>query len=302
METGKNFDVIIIGGSYAGLSAAMALGRSLRSVLVIDSDQACNRQTPYSHNFLTQDGVAPASIKEKAQQQVLAYPTVMLLQDLVTDGENLGNRFRITTLKNETFHAKRLIFATGLKDIMPEIPGVSECWGISVIHCPYCHGYEVKNQKTGIFANGDFAFHYAQLIANLTADLAIFTHGKSVLTPQQTHQIQNRNIPIIEKEITRIDHQHGKIQQLVFQDGSTYPLDALYTRPHFEQHCRLPEMLGCHLTEQGTLQVDMLQRTNVKHIFACGDNASPLRSVASAVAAGNFAGAAVNKEMVEEEF
>ena len=136
----------------------------------------------------------------------------------------------------------------------------------------------------------------------MTADLAIFTHGKSVLTPQQTHQIQNRNIPIIEKEITRIDHQHGKIQQLVFQDGSTYPLDALYTRPHFEQHCRLPEMLGCHLTEQGTLQIDMLQRTNVKHIFACGDNASPLRSVASAVAAGNFAGAAVNKEMVEEEF
>lgn len=298
----KDFDVIIIGGSYSGLSAAMALGRALRNVLIIDSGLPCNRQTPHSHNFITHDGEKPSIIAEKAKAQVLNYSTVQFHEGLAISGKKIDNGFLITTELNEEFMAKKLIFATGVKDLLPTITGFSECWGISVIHCPYCHGYEVKNEKTGILANGDFAFHYAQLIRNWTKDLTIYTNGASTLTQEQLDKIAPHNIPIIEKEIDSIQHKNGTIEQIVFKDTSTVQLKAIYSRPIFEQHCKIPESLGCELTEQGLLKVDFGQKTTVENIFACGDNATPMRSVAFAVAAGNIAGAMANSRMIEEEF
>lgn len=174
--------------------------------------------------------------------------------------------------------------------------------GISVIHCPYCHGYEVKNEKTGILADGNFAFHFAQLIKNWTKDLTIFTNGKSTLTKEQTDKIKKNNIPIVEKEISCLKNNNGKIQKIVFADHSTFELKAIYSRPDFEQHCSIPEELGCELNEQGLLKVDMFQKTTVENIFACGDNASPLRAVSYAVATGTIAGSMVNNGMTEEEF
>lgn len=302
MTDNKNFDVIIIGGSYAGLSSAMALGRALRNVLIIDSGLPCNRQTPHSHNFITQDGEKPSEIAEKAKAQVLKYDTVKFLNDLTVNGKKTENGFEITTQTGKEFTAKKLIFATGVKDIMPDIKGFAECWGISIIHCPYCHSYEVKHEKTGILANGNFAFHYAQLIRNWTKDLTIFTNGKSALTQEQTDKISKHNIPIIEKEIAYLKHENGNVQQIVFRDNSTFDLKAIYSRPALEQHCKIPELLGCELTEQGLLKVDMFQKTSVKDIFACGDNSHPLRTVANAVATGNITGSMVNNGMTEEEF
>src|SRR5439155_23329486 len=138
-----------------------------------------------------------------------------------------------------------------LKDIMTNIKGFSEYWGIKVIHCPYCHGYEVKNQKTGILANGYFAFQFAQLIRNWTKDLTIFTNGKSELTQEQTDKIKRHNISIVEKEITSLKHKDGVVEEIIFSDNSTFQLQTIYSRPPFEQHCKIPELLGCELTEQG---------------------------------------------------
>lgn len=298
----KNFEVIIIGGSFAGLSAAMALGRALRNVLIIDSGSPCNSQTPHSHNFITQDGENPSIILKKAKAQVSNYSTLKFHNDFVINGEKTKNGFLIVTQSGEQFATKKLIFATGIKDIMPSIKGFSECWGISVIHCPYCHGYEVKNEKTGILANGGIAFHYAQLISNWTKDLTIFTNGKSTLTLEQIKKITNHNIPIVENEIHFLNHKNGNISEIVFTDKSTFQLKALYSRPDIEQHSKIPEMLGCELTEQGFLKVDIFQKTTVENIFACGDNVTPLRSVSYAVAAGNIAGAMMNNKMTEEEF
>jgi len=300
---GKNiFDVIIIGGSYSGLSAGMALGRSLRNVLIIDSGKPCNRQTPHSHNFITQDGKTPQEISLTAKQQVEKYDTVSFYNGLATSAIKTKNSFEITVGNAEKFIAKKLIFATGIKDIMPKIEGLAACWGISVIHCPYCHGYEVRNERTGILANGDIAFHYAQLISNWTKDLTVFTNGKSTLNQDQADKIKKNNISIIEKEINALNHDNGSIQEIVFSDNSTFQLKAMYTRPDFEQHCKIPEALGCELTEEGFLKVDMFQKTTVDGIFACGDNASPFRAVSNAVAAGNIAGAALNNGMIEEAF
>lgn len=302
MTNSTNFDVIIIGGSYSGLSAAMALGRALRNVLIIDSGTPCNRQTPHSHNFITQDGEKPNVIAEKAKAQVLDYETVKFYNDIAVSGQKTENGFKINTQSGKEFKAKKLVFATGLKDIMPDVQGFSECWGISVIHCPYCHGYEVKNKKTGILADGNFAFHYAQLIRNWTKDLTIFTNGKTTLTQEQIDKIQRNNIPIIEQEIAALKHNNGNVQQIVFKDGSTFDLKAIYSRPNFEHQCNIPVTLGCELTEQGLLKIDMFQKTTVANIFACGDNTSPLRSVANAVAAGNIVGSMVNHTFTEEEF
>ncbi|GEL11122.1 Thioredoxin reductase [Flavobacterium glycines] len=302
MTDNKNFDVIIVGGSYAGLSAAMSLGRALRNVLVIDSGLPCNRQTPHSHNFITQDGEKPGVIAEKAKKQVLQYDTVKFLTDLAVNGKKTDKGFEISTQSGQLFSAKKLVFATGLKDIMLNIDGFSECWGISVLHCPYCHGYEVKNQKTGIFANGYGAFHLARLIRNWTKDLTIFTNGKSELTAEQTDEIKRHNISIVEKEITSLKHKDGVVEEIIFADNSTFELKAIYSRPPFEQHCKIPELLGCELTEQGLVKIDALQKTTVDNIFACGDNTNPLRSVPYAVSAGSIAGVAINNAMTEEEF
>ncbi len=298
----NDFEVIIIGGSYAGLSAAMALGRALRKVLIIDSGLPCNRQTPHSHNFITQDGEEPGVIAKKAREQLLQYDTVSFVNGLAKRGTRTENVFSITTQNDEVFTTKKLIFATGIKDIMPAIEGFSACWGISVIHCPYCHGYEVRNEKTGILANGDIAFHYAQLIRNWTKDLTIFTNGKSTLSKEQLEKLAEHQIPVVETEISHIKHKEGALEQVVFNDKSAIALKAVYARPDFEQHCKIPQQLGCELTEQGFLTVNMFQKTTVDGIFACGDNSSPLRAVSHAVATGTIAGAALNNEMTEEEF
>lgn len=171
-----------------------------------------------------------------------------------------------------------------------------------MIHCPYCHGYEVKSERTGILASGNFAYHYAQLVRNLTKDLTIFTNGKAGFTEEQSAKFKQHNIPVIENEIAYLKHENGNIQQIVFKDYSTFELKAIYARPAFEQHCKIPEMLGCEQNEQRLLKVDMFQKTTIAGVFAYGDNASPMRSVAFAVATGNIAGAMINNGMTEEAF
>jgi thioredoxin reductase len=163
-----HFDTIIIGGSYAGLSAAMALGRSLKNVLIIDSGKPCNSQTPHSHNLITHDGKTPQEISAEAKQQVLKYDTVTFHEGLAINGKKTDDGFEIGTQAGDVFTAKKLIFATGVKDLMPAIKGFQECWGISVVHCPYCHGYEFRDRKTAIMANGERGFHLASLVNNLT--------------------------------------------------------------------------------------------------------------------------------------
>ncbi|PZX50154.1 NAD(P)/FAD-dependent oxidoreductase [Algoriphagus chordae] len=301
MDSSK-FEVIIIGGSYAGLSAAMALGRSLRKVLVIDGGKPCNRQTPHSHNFLTQDGKTPAEISTIARKQVEQYDTVTFFSGFAVEGKKTDSGFEIKTEKGELFEGKKLILATGVTDIMPEIPGFAECWGISVIHCPYCHGYEVRNQKTGIMANGDFGYEFGKLITNWTEDLTIFTNGKSTLTEEQTAKLMAKGVQIIDTEIEQIEHTNGKIEQLILKDGSKLPLQALYAKADFVQNGNIPSSLEIELTDHGHIKVDMMQKTSIPGVYACGDNTTQFRSVSFAVSTGTMAGAACNKELVDAEF
>lgn len=298
----KNYEVIIVGGSYAGLSAAMALGRSLREVLIIDSGSPCNRQTPHSHNFITQDGVPPGEISKIAKEQVLNYDTVNFLNDLVVGVERIRDGFSVTTKSGDSLVSKKLIFATGIKDLVPDVEGYRECWGISMIHCPYCHGYEFRGKTTGILANGERAFHLASLVSNLTEDLSILTTGKADFNPDQLKKLESHKISIIESEILAITHDKGYIQNLIFKNGKELALDAIYAGFPFTQHTDIPVSLGCELTDQGYIKVSEFQQTNIEGVYACGDNSNMMRSVANSVATGNLTGAMVNAELTKEYF
>jgi thioredoxin reductase len=300
--TKHQFDVIIVGGSYSGLAAAMALVRSLRKVLIIDSGKPCNAQTPHSHNFLTQDGKTPQEISSLAKQQVEKYDTVKFFKGVAEKANKTATGFDIYVTSGETFAGRKVIFATGIKDIMPPIGGSSDCWGVSLLHCPYCHGYEVRSEKTGILANGDNGFEFSILISNWTSDLTLYTNGTSTLTDQQTGGLKKHGIKIVEKELARFDHVSGQIQNIVFKDGSKALVNVMYTRASFEQHCKLPEILGCELTEDGYVRIDGFQKTTIEGIFAVGDNTTRMRSIANAVAMGTTAGTVVNKEICLEDF
>lgn len=294
MTNSNAFDVIIVGGSYAGLSAALALGRSLRNVLVIDSGKPCNRYTRHSHNFLTQDGQTPQAIKVLGRQQVEKYKTIIFHESQAVHAVKTKDGFEIQTLE-------KLIMATGIKDIMPEIRGFAQCWGISVIHCPYCHGYEVMNEKTAIISNGDPGFHYAQLISNWTNELSVFTNGKATFSHVQYAKLRRNDIEIIETGIEEILHTQGKVEEVIFKDNSRLAVKVLYAGPAFEQHSGIPMELGCRLTDRGLIEVDASQKTSVSGVFACGDN-SGMRAVSVAVSSGTKAGAAANFELIEEDF
>jgi thioredoxin reductase len=301
--TGNNtFDVIIVGGSYSGLAAGMALGRALRNVLIIDEGKPCNRQTPYSHNFITHDGKTPTEIATLAKKQVQMYNTVKFLNGLATEGTKTKIGFEIQVLSGEKFTAQKLVFASGIRDIMPDIPGYAECWGISVLHCPYCHGYEVRNEKTGISGNGEYGFEFSKLISNWTNDLTLFTNGTSTLTVEQTGKLEKHHIKIVDKEVEKLEHTNGYLQNIIFRDGTRSFIKALYAHSPFEQNCQIPPALGCELTDEGYIKTDTSQRTTIAGIFACGDNVTRIRTVAGAVAMGTTTGMMVNKEIIFEKF
>ncbi len=282
------------------MSAALALGRSLRRALVIDSGNPCNRQTPHSHNFLTQDGETPANIASRAKQQLLAYRTVQWHQGKATEVEKQEDGFVLKTERGDTFRAEKLLFATGVTDQMPGLEGFSACWGISVLHCPYCHGYEVHNKQLGVLANGEVALEFCRLIRHWSEELTLFTNGPATLPIQHHAQLNQRGIAIVEKPIQYLDHRQGQLEGLVFKDGSQHPLSALFARVPFSQHCPLPQQLGCRLTEAGHIQVDEFQQTTVPGVYAAGDNTTGFRAVSIAVAAGTKAGALINHQLIQE--
>ena len=302
MKNENKFEVIIIGGSYAGLSAAMALGRSLRNTLIIDEGKPCNRQTPHSHNFLTQDGSTPHEIATIAKKQLNKYKHIKFYNGIAISAKKVNESFEVIASNGDIFMAKKLILATGINDKFPNIDGFAACWGISVVHCPYCHGYEIRHQKTAIITNGERGFHLASMVNNLTKNITILTSGANNFDERQLKKLKHHQIKIIEKEIATIAHKNGQLEKIIFKDGSSETFECAYAAIPFEQNTSIVKELGLKLTETGHIETNFMQETSVDGVYACGDNASPMRSVANAVAAGNLAGAATNGTLTKETF
>jgi thioredoxin reductase len=296
------FEVVIIGGSYSGQSAAMALGRAMRNVLVIDGGKPCNTSTPHSHNFITQDGSKPQEILAIAKKQVAAYSTISQVNDQVISIVKQESFWLISTAGGQEYISKILLFSTGLKDLLYNEPGFKECWGNSIIHCPYCHGYEYANRPTFILSNSDTAFEMVKMLSNWSKEINILTNGIPQFTEEQTLAFKKHSVKIIDKHIDSYIHDHGKLEQVKFTDGSIIEANVVYARPPFEQHCKIPQELGCELTEQGLIKVDPFLKTTIDSVYASGDCTTFLRSVANSVAMGSLAGVAINRELTEAEF
>lgn len=297
-----DFDVIIIGGSYAGLSAGLALGRSMRKVLIIDSGKPCNAQTPNSHNFLTHDGDTPLYIATNAKAEVLKYPTVSFLNDAVIAAKHLENGVEIETEGDGIFSARKVLIATGLKDVMPDIKGFADCWAISVIHCPYCHGYEVRNERIGLMMNGDMAFEMAKNLYHWNKDLTILTNGTSQFNEEQSEKLESKSITIIEDELQEFQHHNGVLQNIIFKNGKHLALKAVYARPQMKQHAELYIDLNYELIESGLIKINEQYQTTAKGIYAAGDCISPARGLSVVTASGTMAAVMINRAMISEDF
>ncbi|MCR5863035.1 NAD(P)/FAD-dependent oxidoreductase [Flavobacterium sp. J372] len=219
----------------------------------------------------------------------------------VTAVNNSDNGFSVETAEGKSFFAKKILLATGIKDIMPEIPGLAECWGKTVIHCPYCHGYEVKGLKTAVLANGDVAIHYAQLLRQWTNDLTFFTDGPATFTSEQKAKLEQHNIKTIETRVERLVQTGGNLEGIITADGINHNFPVMYYRADFE----LPEFvqkLNLSKDDFGFIKTDDMMQTSAKGIYASGDCMSMMRAVANAVATGNKAGAIINRDLSMESF
>jgi thioredoxin reductase len=295
------FDAIIVGGSYAGLSAAMQLGRARRRVLVIDAGERRNRFASSSHGFLGRDGATPESIAAEGRAQVLAYPTIQWKDGRVTETRAVSGGFSVRTAEAE-YQSRRLILATGVVDELPDIPGLRERWGVSAFHCPYCHGYELGRGRIGVLGTIPLAIHHAALVAEWGAAGAttLLTHQSFVPTPEELAELAERGIRHEPARITSVEGVAPSVS-LRFDDGRDLALDGLFVMPRTRLAAPFAEQLGCAVETGPTgvyYKTDFTKETTVPGVFACGDSAIAGGSVAFAVADGMMAGVATHRSLV----
>ncbi|WP_394835816.1 NAD(P)/FAD-dependent oxidoreductase [Pendulispora rubella] len=294
-------DVIIVGGSYAGLSAALQLGRARRQVLVVDAGQRRNRFASSAHGFLGHDGASPAAIAAKARAEVLAYPTVAWYEAMVTEARATPEGFAVQA-GADLFRGKRIILATGVVDELPSVPGLRERWGKMVFHCPYCHGYELEKGRLGVLGTHELSAHFATLVSEWAApgQMTLFVLDGFEPDAEQVAQLAARGIRI-EREPVVAASGEAPALNLHLRDGRVVPIDGLFVHPHTHQAGPFAEQLGCEL-EAGPLgsfyKTDATKETTVPGVFACGDNSVAAGSVAIAVGDGVRAGTAAHRSLV----
>jgi len=293
------FDVLIVGGSVAGLSAATYLGRMRRNVLVVDSGKPCNRFSHASHGFLTRDGSDPAELLQVARTQLERYTTVKQHAGLVTAIQPQTNGFVATLADGTTVTSHKVLLAMGVRDDLPPLTNIEQFWGRSAFHCPYCDGWEVRDQPLAVQGNGQSALHRAKLLLNLTDDLVICTDGRASFSEEEWHFLHTRQVRVIETPLTGITGEGEQLHTLHFADGSTLARHALFINLSTGQHADLVTTLGCDLNEMGFVKVDAQGRTNVPGVYVAGDMSSPMRAVIFAASQGAAAGIWLNMALME---
>ncbi|NDW06060.1 NAD(P)/FAD-dependent oxidoreductase [Jiella pacifica] len=289
-------DVIVVGGSYAGLAAALQLARARRDVVVIDAGLRRNRFASHSHGFLGQDGRDPAAIVAEARQQIAAYPNVTFVDGRATRIERPGADFAVCVEKKQSFLSRRLVLALGVVDYLPDVPGLAERWGKHVFHCPYCHGYELNAGAIGVLATGPVSMHHALMLPDW-GTVTFFLNGAFEPSPEERARLAARGVAIEATGVARIAGE----ADVVLTDGRTLAMAGLFTASRIHPSCGLAEGLGCGVEEGPTgrfLRTDAMQETTVAGIFACGDVARAAGSVSLAVGDGAMTGTAVHRSLM----
>ena len=290
------YDVVIVGGSYAGLSCAMQLGRARRRVLVIDAGQRRNRYASHSHGFLTQDGRAPGEIAADGKRQVLAYPTVSWREGRALQAAQTAGGYAVTLDDGSSVQALRLVLASGVVDQLPPVEGLRERWGASVFHCPYCHGYELGQGRIGVIATGPLSMHHALMLPDW-GTVTLFLNGAFEPDAAQLAELARRGSAVEARLVARIDG----VADVVLADGSEHAMAGLFVAPRTRPASALAAQLGCALDEGLTgpvVRTDEMKSTSVAGVFCCGDAGRAAGNVAFAVADGAMAGVAAHRSLM----
>ena len=293
-------DAIIIGGSFAGLSAAMYIARARRSVCIIDTGSPRNRFAAESHGFFAQDGSEPARMLATARSQVAEYPTASFIEGEAISAATEPDGFSVKLSTGEEIESARLVLAFGISDELPAIPGLAERWGKSVLHCPYCHGFEFSGQQLGVLNVSPMSIHQAMLIAEW-GPTTLYLNGASEPDDASLAQLQKRGV-LIEPAPVRALHGGGvELTSIEFIDGRTSRIDALYLGPRTRLNSEVAHQLGCEIDDGSSgaiVRTDPQKMTTVPGVYAAGDITRSAHNVTWASADGVTAGVALHRSLV----
>ncbi|HEY3647656.1 MAG TPA: NAD(P)/FAD-dependent oxidoreductase [Streptosporangiaceae bacterium] len=307
----ENYDVVVVGGGAAGLSGAVALARSRRSVLVVDAGDPRNAPASHVHNFLSRDGTPPSELSAAGHAEVTGYGGRVetgRVTALARDGARFGVQIG-TEAGPRTVAARRLLVATGVRDVLPDVPGLAARWGIDVLHCPYCHGWEVRDQRIGILSTGPAAVHQALLFQQLSPYVTLLRHTGPAPDAEQRALLEALGVAITEGEVEQVEADASGLTGVVLADGGHLALDAVVVAPRMEARAEVLEPLGLEPVEVllgehpiGTrIEADRTGATAVPGVWVAGNLTDPQAQVVSAAAAGLMAGAAINFDLVLEQ-
>jgi thioredoxin reductase len=299
-------DVVIVGGGPAGLNAALILGRARRNVLLLDSGQPRNAGVHAMHGFLSRDGMDPATLRQTAREQLAAYPTVQVRDLEVQTAAPDGERFTLTLADGTTEQARRLLLATGVVDQLPPIPGLAELWGRGLFNCPYCDGWEVRDQPLAVLAADPRNLQLALHLTRWSPDVLLCTNGGE-LDDDARRLVAAHKVQLREEPIVRLEGGHGRLERIVFAEGEPAERAAAFLHAPTRQRSDLPSQLGCELLEDGSVMVDDLGQTSVPGVLAAGDMARrpsmpvPGAQVVIAAAEGAIAAVAIDQTLSLQE-
>ncbi len=290
-------DVVVIGGGAAGLSAALVLGRARRRVLVIDSGDPRNAPAAHMHGYLSGDGMSPAHLLRLGSEEVRGYGVEIVPGRVVS----VEPGFSVRLADGSTMCARRLLLATGATDVLPEVPGAKERWGRDLLHCPYCHGWEVRDQPLGVLATGSGSLEHAHLVRQWTNDLLFFPHTHE-LAGGDCEQLEARGIGVVDGEVRRLVVERDQLTGVELADGRVVERTALFIRPILRPRLDgLLEQVGCELDELGFVHVDGVGATSVAGVWAAGNVANPRAQVITAAGEGSAAAIAINTDLVQAD-
>jgi thioredoxin reductase len=291
------YDVVVVGGGAAGLSAALVLGRARRRVAVIDAGEPRNAPAAHMQGFLSRDGMPPAELLAAAREEILGYG-VEIINDRVVE---ITGDFTLSLAESHAVTARRLLFATGAVDQLPDIPGARERWGRDFLHCPYCHGWEVRDQAIGVISTGPGSIDHAHLLRQWSDDVTFFTHTHPV-TATEREVLEVRGIEVIDGRIAELSIVNDRLDAVQLTDGRSIPRAALFIRPAL--HARddsLITSVGFDVDESGFAKVDATGRTTVSGVWAAGNASNPRSQVITAAGEGSAAAIDINNDLVEED-
>lgn len=295
------FDVVIVGGSFAGLSAALQLARASRSVLIMDNGHPRNRMSPAAHGVPGWDGVPPTEILARFRSDLAGYPTVSFLNDGAEGISGAVDAFEVTTQSGECIRARRIILSHGVRDILPDLPGLDDAWGRTVLHCPYCHGYEVKGRPLAVLATGPMATHQAHMLrADWSEDVTVLVNGVSDFDQQA---LGVSGIRIETRRLLRLEAVDGI--RVTFQDGPAADFAAIFTAPRVDLAGSPADRMGVG-TSEGPMgpyvRTGPMQQTDIPGVFAAGDVATAMWNVNFAVGDGARAGVGCHQSLLFPDF